>query len=411
MTPYLKGVRTRVSKISINKLVTTGICIITLLSMGLVGLNSFSQNNATAQAASVSSLEKKGLTIPDYTKDILKKLSFGNLFSNPAETINNINAISKQVDELNKLYSVQIAADKTKLSDQITAVEKDVSTYQYSPEKSAIYSSSILQLKKELLNNTLLGEFENSLNKVDVLNKDLKTEKDYNTKKQNIASALARSSEGENAITFLASYPSLTPAIAFAEYRSFINYFNNATAWSADTVEQVQTNINDYNAKIQYLNNEQARISLLREDQRREAERVAQEKLKAEEYARIAAATGKRILVSLTDQTLYAYENNNIVYTTKITSGKDSTPTVTGNYNIYEKRSNIYLTGPGYSLHVDYWMPFFQGYGIHDAYWRSVYGGEDYHWAGSHGCLNTPHDAVEWIWNWAPVGTPVTVVD
>ena len=34
------------------------------------------------------------------------------------------------------------------------------------------------------------------------------------------------------------------------------------------------------------------------------------------------------------------------------------------------------------------------GVAIHDASWRNVYGGEEYKTNGSHGCINTPYDAV-----------------
>jgi lipoprotein-anchoring transpeptidase ErfK/SrfK len=28
---------------------------------------------------------------------------------------------------------------------------------------------------------------------------------------------------------------------------------------------------------------------------------------------------------------------------------------------------------------------------------------------GSHGCVNIPFAQAQWLWNWAPVGTPVVV--
>jgi lipoprotein-anchoring transpeptidase ErfK/SrfK len=52
------------------------------------------------------------------------------------------------------------------------------------------------------------------------------------------------------------------------------------------------------------------------------------------------------------------------------------------------------------------------GYGIHDAWWRSQYGpGTNVEGPipGTHGCVNVPYNDVVWIYNWADVGTPVTV--
>lgn len=124
-------------------------------------------------------------------------------------------------------------------------------------------------------------------------------------------------------------------------------------------------------------------------------------------------AIKKRISVNLTDQKMYAMEDDQIVRESFITSGKDGYQTVTGDFAIYLKQQNTRLRSPfpelSYDFPVKYWMPFYSGYGIHDAYWRTEFGGQDYHWAGSHGCLNTPDDMVEFIWNWSEVGTPVHV--
>lgn len=67
-----------------------------------------------------------------------------------------------------------------------------------------------------------------------------------------------------------------------------------------------------------------------------------------------------------------------------------------------------------YELWVDYWMGFYGAYGIHDACnsrdcWRTVYGTPSYLYNGSHGCVNTPYNAVRTIYNWARIGTTVHV--
>ena len=48
-------------------------------------------------------------------------------------------------------------------------------------------------------------------------------------------------------------------------------------------------------------------------------------------------------------------------------------------------------------------------YGLHDASWRSNFGGDYYLYAGSHGCVNTPLDAIATIYNNITVGTLVVV--
>ena len=47
--------------------------------------------------------------------------------------------------------------------------------------------------------------------------------------------------------------------------------------------------------------------------------------------------------------------------------------------------------------------------GLHDSSWRTEYGGDIYLTDGSHGCVNTPLDAIATIYNNITVGTLVVV--
>ena len=51
-------------------------------------------------------------------------------------------------------------------------------------------------------------------------------------------------------------------------------------------------------------------------------------------------------------------------------------------------------------------MPVSGGIGIHDASWRDEYGGDIYIRNGSHGCINTPLEIVEKMYEVMEVGTP-----
>ena len=62
-----------------------------------------------------------------------------------------------------------------------------------------------------------------------------------------------------------------------------------------------------------------------------------------------------------------------------------------------------------YALDVEYWMPFDDQIGLHDSSWRTEYGGDIYLTDGSHGCVNTPLDAIATIYNNITVGTLVVV--
>jgi lipoprotein-anchoring transpeptidase ErfK/SrfK len=53
---------------------------------------------------------------------------------------------------------------------------------------------------------------------------------------------------------------------------------------------------------------------------------------------------------------------------------------------------------------VPHVMYFHKGYAIHGTYWHNNFGRRM-----SHGCVNANKAAAAWLYNWAPVGTPVKV--
>ena len=57
------------------------------------------------------------------------------------------------------------------------------------------------------------------------------------------------------------------------------------------------------------------------------------------------------------------------------------------------------MRGPGYASPVKFWVPVKGGIGIHDASWRKEFGGDIYQTAGSHGCINTPKDKMEELYD------------
>lgn len=115
-------------------------------------------------------------------------------------------------------------------------------------------------------------------------------------------------------------------------------------------------------------------------------------------------------------QTVYMYVNNKLIV---------KTPVVTGYYNVYDtthgyhyiisKKTPATLKGSAgddtWNVDVKYWLGFtYDGQGFHDSTWRySGYGGSIYKYDGSHGCVNTPYDAMGKIFSKAYVGMPVIV--
>ena len=96
------------------------------------------------------------------------------------------------------------------------------------------------------------------------------------------------------------------------------------------------------------------------------------------------------VIVDKSEQRLYLYNNDDLLFVTPVTTGKDETPSDTGLFQVYQRVPGKYLVGEDYEEWVDYWMRYNGGEGLHDARWRSVFGTENYHTSGSHGCINIP---------------------
>ncbi len=115
--------------------------------------------------------------------------------------------------------------------------------------------------------------------------------------------------------------------------------------------------------------------------------------------------SGRWIDVDLSAQRLTAYEGNTAARSTLVSTGLSRTPTPTGRYRIYVKYASTLMSGPGYYLpNVPYTMYFYRGYGIHGTYWHSNFGRPM-----SHGCINLPTAEAQWLYNWASVGTLVSI--
>jgi lipoprotein-anchoring transpeptidase ErfK/SrfK len=129
----------------------------------------------------------------------------------------------------------------------------------------------------------------------------------------------------------------------------------------------------------------------------------------------------KRIEVSLSEQTLHAYEYDQEVFTARISSGipnnrlgPDEFPTATpeGHFNIYSKLPSKHMgsvaggveveENGGFSLPGVPWTCFFSdpgGYALHGTYWHNNFGLQM-----SHGCVNLRNVDALWLFRWT---TPV----
>lgn len=110
---------------------------------------------------------------------------------------------------------------------------------------------------------------------------------------------------------------------------------------------------------------------------------------------------------------MWCYKDGQQIVDTPVVTGNVSrgfdTPS-NGVWAIDAKKQDAILEGEGYASPVTFWLPFNGNVGIHDAdRWRSEYGGEIYKTNGSHGCVNTPYENAEKIFNAVDIGTAVVV--
>ncbi|MES2966334.1 MAG: L,D-transpeptidase family protein, partial [Patescibacteria group bacterium] len=126
--------------------------------------------------------------------------------------------------------------------------------------------------------------------------------------------------------------------------------------------------------------------------------------------------TTKSILVDRSEQRLYAYDGDTLFMSATTSTGLDSTPTPRGIFTIYRKTPSRYMQGPLPNINSDDyydlpgvpWNLYFTDGGavIHGAYWHDKFGTKY-----SHGCVNLNPTDARTIFEWAELGTTVTVRD
>lgn len=119
---------------------------------------------------------------------------------------------------------------------------------------------------------------------------------------------------------------------------------------------------------------------------------------------------GTYVEVNITQQKMWAYVNGQQIVETDVVTGNESAGMATPSGSVWaidaKKSPDHFKTT---NVDVDFWLPFNGGCGIHNASWRSEFGGDIYKTNGSHGCVNTPYDAAQTIYNAMEIGDPVVV--
>lgn len=137
-----------------------------------------------------------------------------------------------------------------------------------------------------------------------------------------------------------------------------------------------------------------------------------------------STGTDRKLFVYLDTQRVDAVENDKVIRTFKVSTGKSKTPTVTGAYYIYDRyrhktmRSDVDKGQPGYYevKDVPYTQFFYKDYAFHGAFWHNGFGHP-----ASHGCVNLAtkeqnkrwpnvSEDAGWLYRWGALGVPVTVM-
>lgn len=122
----------------------------------------------------------------------------------------------------------------------------------------------------------------------------------------------------------------------------------------------------------------------------------------------------KEIVVSISQQYMWAYEDGATVMESYVSTGTAETLAVTtpvGYWSILTKYDSQTMegtiSGEYYRVEDVPYVMYFDNLGnaLHGTYWHNNFGTPM-----SHGCVNLPMDVAAWMYAWAPVGTLVTVI-
>lgn len=109
------------------------------------------------------------------------------------------------------------------------------------------------------------------------------------------------------------------------------------------------------------------------------------------------------IEVNLSEQTLYAWDGDQLVNQFLISSGIRIYPTVTGVFRMWARTPSQTMSGGDvaagtyYSLPNVQWVQYFYAeYALHGTYWHDNFGTPM-----SHGCVNLTIEDAEWLFHWA----------
>lgn len=145
--------------------------------------------------------------------------------------------------------------------------------------------------------------------------------------------------------------------------------------------------------------------SLPKQQQTRISAKQSKSQIITEKINEFKQSNQRWIEIRLKEQRLLAWSGDQYVYGATVSTGKATTPTLTGVFAVQTKLRTTRMRGADYNIpDVPYTMYYDGGYAIHGAYWHNRFGTPI-----SHGCINLKPEQARWLFNWAKVGTPVVI--
>lgn len=129
-----------------------------------------------------------------------------------------------------------------------------------------------------------------------------------------------------------------------------------------------------------------------------------------------ASASQKAIVVDVSDQRAYVYEGGQLLWTFVVSTGIPGADTFRGNFQIQNKIPNAYAST--WDLQMPYWLGFYWAGPLQNGFhalpilsngvrlWEGLLGRP-----ASYGCVILSDQDAQALYNWAEIGTPVTVRD
>ena len=111
-------------------------------------------------------------------------------------------------------------------------------------------------------------------------------------------------------------------------------------------------------------------------------------------------------------------KDGELILSTPVTTGRTTHQTIRGTFKIYSKneitswslRSKTKIMSSGWIIGCLFLVLMVSNDSCNSKNcWRTKFGWNDYKYGGSHGCVNTPYSAVQFLYGWTRIGTTVHV--